>query len=694
MAKKRKRKSKPKAQQTKKKEQIVPSEVDNSAMKDEKTSEKIDANEKKKETVKDSVAEDTTTSVESEEDIQKKSRRQKIAMIDRTLAKTLEAREAGKRKDLRDPFTKFFQDIGKKAIEYKQALSFGLMIVTVVLFLIAYNMITSSGIEVTEWSRLSAENSIDELQNLALLFKGKEIEPEVYRKLINALENDTKREIIVRLNSKIDAANKFIKKFDNNPKETDYCSYLRNNLPIWKNDLEFLTSRDEEIAKVIEKPEHNTVVLPSASDETIEIEFVTDYGSLRFELFDRVCPNAVAAFMYLVQDGFYQEDGLGGWIKRAQTSNGIDRLVIGEMPAMDYQNQSNTYNDMKDIDERVKKLNEEVWQKKFDARKDGLGWKLPFEPQGIKLKCIKGALLAWLDNANEPESASYKFSVLLDEDDELSGQYMVIGSVKRVFNGENEKVVNKQQQISPVELDAESLQTATQIDVDGSFINYVLITRTKAQKRFTKLFIKTENDGYEPLSSLRYYKQQGNIEYVVGSPDEASYVVANPGMYKLIPKGTYYKNDKNEIINAEKDVYLPVFDEKITNLIRYGTAFFPPFTSFYTSFAENLGSLITMKLPVYVDEIDEKGEFLMKEFKPIVYYNDLPLKIMIRMKKPPVTAPFVFTRDRESPLYFEGDVNAANNPPPAGGNPMGDGYGGYPMGGGSGATTIPINPGR
>jgi len=399
--------------------------------------------------------------------------------------------------------------------------------------------------------------------------------------------------------------------------------------------------------------------------------------------------------MYLVQEGFYQEDGLGGWIKRAQTSSGIDRLVIGEMPAMDYQNQSNKYEDMKDIDERVKKLGEK-WKPIFDDRIDGLGWKLPFEPQGIKLKCKKGALLAWLDNANEPESASYKFSALLDEDDELSGQYMVIGSVKRVFSDENAQIVNKQQIISPVELDAESLQTATQIDVDGTFINYVLVTRTKAQKLYTKLFVKTEDteQNYELIPYLRYYKQQGNSEYVVGSPDEASYVVANPGMYKLIPKGTYYKNDKNEIVKAEKDIYEPVFSEKITNLIRYNTAMFPPFSSFYTSFAENLGSLITMKLPVYIDEIDENGELLMKEFKPFVFYNDLPLKILIRKKKPPKTEPFVLTRDRESPLYFEGDVNAANNPPPSGGNPMDGGFGGNPMGGGSGATTIPINPGR
>ena len=208
--------------------------------------------------------------------------------------------------------------------------------------------------------------------------------------------------------------------------------------------------------------------------------------------------------------------------------------------------------------------------------------------------------------------------------------------------------------------------------------------------------MKTEDteQNFELIPYLRYYKQQDNSEYVVGSPEEASYIVANPGMYKLIPKGTYYKNDKNEIVKAEKDIYEPVFSEEITNLIRYNTAMFPPFSSFYTSFAENLGSLITMKLPVYIDEIDENGELLKKDFEPTVFYNDLPLKIQIRKKKPPKTEPFVFTRDRESSLYFEGDVNAANNPPPSGGNPMGGGFGGNPMGGGSGATTIPINPGR
>ncbi|MCD4657531.1 MAG: peptidylprolyl isomerase [Planctomycetes bacterium] len=696
MGKKRKRKNKPTPQKAKKQEQMKKSEDEKSEDKLVDTSENPAENIEETEKVTDAdESEKDITDAESKEEEKRKSRRQKIAEIDRSLAKTLEAREAGKKKDLRDPITRFFQDIGKKAVAYKQAISFGIMIIIVVLFLIAYNVITSSGMKVTEWSRLSAENNIDELQNLARLFKGKEIESEVYRKLISALEKDTERDIIIRLKSKIDAANNFIEKFDNDDKQVDFCNYLRNKLQVWKNDLEFLQNREEEITKMIEKPEHKTVVLPSVSDDTIEIELVTDYGAFKLELFDRVCPNAVAAFMYLVQDGFYQEDGLGGWIKRAQTSSGVERLVFGEMPAMDYQNQSNKYEDMKDIDERVKKLNKDVWEKKFDARQDGLGWKLPLEPQGIKLKCKKGALLAWLENENEPESASYKFSALLDADDELSGQYMVIGSIKRVFDDEDGYIENKQKLISPVEFDAESLQTATQIDVEGTTINYVLVNRTKAQKRYTELFLKTV-DGYKALPSLRYFKQQGEREYIVGSPEEASFVVGNPGMYNLIPEGSYYKNEKNEIVKAEKDIYQPVFDEKTMKLIRSNTAFFPPFSTFYSSFAENLGSLITKKLPVYIDAIDENGEFLKNDFKPIVFYNDLPLKIMIRKKKPPKTEPFVFTRDQESPLYFEGDVNPAGNQPPAsgyGGNPMGGAPGGYPMGSGPGATRIPINPG-
>ena len=675
MGKKRKRKAKPEMDQA--------SEEEQTSAEDEESSEEVDDNE------------DTEETTEEE---QRKSRRQKIAEIDRALAKNLEAREAGKRRDLRDPLTKFFQDTGKTAIKYKNTISIVLMILIVALFLIAYNVITKPDVEVTDWTTLAAENDIDNLRTLARKWEGKKIEPEVYRKLFFAFKNDSKRSQIDRLEGQLDVAKKILDNFEKDSKQKDLCDLMHTEMTRIEKDLEFLKNRVEVIEKGIEVPEQKTVVLPSDSEDTIEVSIVTNYGSINLELFDKVCPNSVAAFMYLVQSGFYQEDGLGGFIKRAKATNGVGRLVIGEMPAMDYQNQSKKYNDLKDIDTRVSKLADK-WHPKFNERADGLSWTLPLEPAGLKQKCVKGALVAWLDDASNPESASYKFSILLGDDDKLTGQYMVIGSVKRIFE-EGADVQNKQQILPEAKLEAEAFTVASQIGSDGDKIKYTLVQKTKAQRIYTKLFVKN-GDQYVAVPSVRYYTKRGEEEFIVGSADDAEYVLANPGMYKFIAEGTFYTDSEGKIVKAETDIYQPVFPEDTMDSVQFEFAKFMPVPSFRSSFINHVNALITKELPAFEDAVNDKAELLGKEYMPMVLYKDLPMEILIREKKPPKTEKFVFTTDKDSQLYFENDLNSANNPNqrnpmqgmpnPGGFNAGGSNPGGISLGGANGgATSIPL----
>ena len=113
MGKKRKRKNKPAAPEDKQQENTINSE---------------NPDEEQAETPENTEIENKDESSENSEEEEKRiSRRQKIAEIDRSLAKTLEARDAGKKKDLRDPITKFFQETGKAAIKYKNTISIALM---------------------------------------------------------------------------------------------------------------------------------------------------------------------------------------------------------------------------------------------------------------------------------------------------------------------------------------------------------------------------------------------------------------------------------------------------------------------------------------------------------------------------------------------------------------------------------------
>jgi len=634
------------------------------------------------------VAEEEQEKTEEQEEAEEKklSERRK-QRLDPGLKEFLKIREEKKG----DPFVKTFTNIGKWIANNRGPIVISLLLIAVIIFLLVWNLTKTLKRKYGAWERLAAAKSVTDYKKLLQTEQQKETYPLIYIYLIEQFDKESGLSLIKKLEGKVRYTEQFLDEFSNNPDWTTYCNYYSSKLPIWQRDLELLKQRESQLKSPpqTQPAQKNIEIIPSNDARPLLVSLKTRFGEIELELFDKVAPNTVKAFIYLLREGFYNENGPGGFITRERSSSGIDRLVFGTFPAIDAQNRTKKYDDLKDKDERVKKLAKK-WEVRFNER--SIGWTLPFEPQGIKQPCKAGAVLLWLDNSNHLQSGSTKIAILLGDDEELNGKYVVFGSIKRVSKNLKEEFYQK---ICDAPLDAASLRTTVQINRTGTTITGYTIKRLRAARRKIELYVEQKKGVYKSVANPYYVQVDKNgKEYIAASIEDADFLRVFPGQLEYIPKGTFYKNDKGKIIEAKKDVYLSHHSAETLKFIRGFAAATPPFSGLITSTASLIaGSYAFIKykdIAIFKDLFDKDGKLKPQEYKPKVLYNDLPIPMLVRDKPPAKTGPFVFTKDKNSPLFS----TPRSRRPPSRPMPMPDNN--LPPGvspTGRPGSSLPMNPG-
>ncbi len=252
------------------------------------------------------------------------------------------------------------------------------------------------------WEQYLSRQTVPELEVLTDTHRGLETLPWVYLRLVERLEeqardDDDRRRLLERISTRID---EFLHEFGDDERFAADVRRLQTRRAEVERDLEVLAKiaeREEEEEEDAEatRPQP-TVYEPDFDAEAGRYEplpnpvvvFETEDGTeLRFELFEDRTPNTVANLIWLIEQGFYDNDGPGGWMETDGPSTDPQQRLIGR-----FVDKGPPIRDLEEmlegdgpVEQRVQQLDER-WHDAFARR--SIGYTIPFESSGARKEVL------------------------------------------------------------------------------------------------------------------------------------------------------------------------------------------------------------------------------------------------------------------------------------------------------------------
>lgn len=551
-----------------------------------------------------------------------------------------DAAELMAHKETDDAVVRYFKQLGQAFLDRWRVLIVVTVVIAVTVIIVAYNVNDAKTRARTEWNELLKANTVVEMETRLAMAKDRDIEPYAYLRLIEKLQSggDTSKPMTAseRHLRLIGLIKNFGDKFRRDEKWKAAADRLDLQLALLERDKALLDkggvqTQGTPAVTVPAKPAA-TVIKPGDKSNPILV-LTTGQGNIRFELFEDTAPNTVANILYLAQNGFYDLDGPGSTIEQAEHPRDPWQRVIGDFPPQPPPPQPSGSRfqmpNEKEVDtQRVSRVAQK-WSRQMGQR--NIGYSIRGELSAVQAEVPPGSLVMKAQMGGfgpKFDSASTAFYVTLSRNPEYENKFVVFG---KVADEASLALLRRLPEDTPIK------------SAYAERVRPALRARTVVQRRLDE----KGQEVFDEVAPDFVVKGEDGRLLMAFSADTAEFIRLHPGQLEQIPAKSWYFDAAGEKKQAgDKPIQISHHAaDALTRLDKPSRAW-PPLGSLagagFAAAVPQLGWSLDVKLlPVYVLDLDDKGEAKPKAMQPRVRYQSWPTEIpaLAVTETPPAVAP-------------------------------------------------------